>query len=305
MAYISYTDVPLYFGLNANSNAFPDDKTDVKSRGVYCQQVQLNYTPNIAPVRLVGKTPTKDSFNLAGAPNSTLSFSAYIEDGTGINDLKSFDPSDYTGEVGNTGTTFILGDSGNGAGISGSGLFMTSFSYTLTPYAPVLMQCDFAIYNPLTTTSVGGNIAADTTETMIPTLDFGKYGHGVYSTFSGKSSEGALQPATTNLSDISVFESINYQFSANRLPIYKVGSYTLDKQELITAEQTLQIQGDNIQKLVSITGANPGEVNIKIKNSDFETLLTSTINGRLNSENVSIAGGQLARGTISITELLK
>ena len=42
-----------------------------------------------------------------------------------------------------------------------------------------------------------------------------------------------------------------------------------------------------------------------IKNSDFETLLTNKIDGRLNSENVSIAGGQLARGTISITELLK
>ena len=46
-------------------------------------------------------------------------------------------------------------------------------------------------------------------------------------------------------------------------------------------------------------------VNIMIKNSDFETLLTNKIDGRLNSENVSIAGGQLARGTISITELLK
>lgn len=300
MAYISYTDVPLYFGTNANSNAFPTSNADSASRAVYCQQVQLNYTPNIAPVRLVGKKPTKDSFNLAGAPNSTLSFSAYIETGSS----KPFDPSDYTGEVGNTGTTFILGNSGDG-GISGSGLFMTSFSYTLTPYAPVLMQCDFAIYNPLTTTNIGGKIAADTDETMVPTLDFGEYGHGVYSTFFGKTAEGAPQLPTVNLSDISVFESINYQFSANRLPIYKLGSYTLDKQELITAEQTLQIQGDNIQQLVPITGANPGGLQLDIKNAAGQTLLTTVVDGRLNTENVSIAGGQLARGTISITELLK
>ena len=299
MAYISYTDVPLYFGTNVNSNSFPSDKTDGNTRGVYCQQVQLNYTPNIAPVRLVGKKPSKDSFNLAGPPNSTLSFSAYIESGSN----KSFDPADYTGTVGNIGTTFILGDSVGG--ISGSGAFMTSFSYTLTPYAPVLIQCDFAIYNPLTTTNIGGNISGDQTdesENMVPTLDFGKYGHGVYSEFSGNA---VTKDATGVLSDMDVFESINYQFSANRLPIYKVGSYYIDAQELITAEQTLQIQGDNIQKLVSITGANPGEVNIMIKNSDFETLLTNKIDGRLNSENVSIAGGQLARGTISITELLK
>lgn len=303
MAYISYTDVPLYFGLNANSDTFPEDKTDVKSRGVYCQQVQLNYTPNIAPARLVGKTPTKDSFNLAGPPNSTLSFSAYIEDGTGTNDLKSFDPSDYTGQVGNEGTTFRLGDAAGG--ISGSGAFMTSFSYTLTPYAPVLMQCDFAIYNPLTTTNIGGKISGDTTETMIPTLDFGDYGHGVYSSIIGRTAEGGVQDITDTLDDISVFESINYQFSANRLPIYKVGSYTLDKQELITAEQTLQIQGDNIQKLVPITGDNPGKIQIDIKNAGGRTVLTTVIDGRLNTENVSIAGGQLARGTISITELLK
>lgn len=296
MAYISYTDVPLYFGRTLGTSPMPGT-ADNSSRGVYCQQVQLNYTPNISPVRLVGKKPTKDNFNLAGAPNSTLSFSAYIENG---NDGASghFNPADYTGQVGNIGDSFRLGDNVNG--ISGSGAFLTSFSYTITPYAPVLMQCDFAIYNPLTTVSTGGQIAVETSETMLPTLDFGKYGHGVYSTFSGVG-----QPATTTLSDIDVFESISYQFSANRLPIYKVGSYYLDAQELITAEQTLQIQGDNIQKLVSITGSNPGALQIIVKNSDSTALLTSNINGRLTAENVSIAGGGLARGSISIVELLK
>lgn len=294
MAYVSYTDVPLYFGTATNGSTLPT-KTDGGSKGVYCQQVQLNYTPNISPVRLVGKKPTKNNFNLAGAPNSSLSFSAYLESGNA-----SFDPSDYTGQVGNVGSSFILGDSGNG--ISGSGAFMTSFSYTITPYAPVLIQCDFVIYNPLTTTNIGGQIAADAedSETMLPSLDFGKYGHGVYSTFSGVG-----QPATTTLSDIDVFESISYQFSANRLPIYKVGSYYLDAQELITAEQTLQIQGDNIQKLVSITGSNPGALQLIVKNSDSTALLTSAIDGRLTAENVSIAGGGLARGTVSIVELLK
>ena len=293
MAYVSYTDVPLYFGTATNGSTLPT-KTDGGSKGVYCQQVQLNYTPNIAPVRLVGKKPTKDNFNLAGAPNSSLSFSAYLESGASA----SFDPADYTGQVGNIGSSFILGDSGNG--ISGSGAFMTSFSYTITPYAPVLIQCDFAIYNPLTTVSTGGQIAVETSEAMLPTLDFGKYGHGVYSTFSGVG-----QPATTTLSDIDIFESISYQFSANRLPIYKVGSYYLDAQELITAEQTLQIQGDNIQKLVSITGSNPGALQIIVKNSESTALLTSNIDGRLTAENVSIAGGGLARGSISIVELLK
>jgi hypothetical protein len=151
MAYISYKDVPLYFGTSADTTTLPS-VVDAGNRSVFCQQVQLNYTPNIAPVRLLGKTPTRDNFNLAGPPNASLSFSCYVGSAT-----SEFDPTDYTGDVGDNGTTFRLGD--NVHGISGSGAFLTSFSYTLAPYAPVLVQCDFAIYNPLTIESTGGKIA--------------------------------------------------------------------------------------------------------------------------------------------------
>ena len=287
MAYISYTDVPLYFGTSNNSNSLPTE-SDASNKGVIAQQVQLNYTPNIAPVRVVGKTPTKDSFNLAGPPNASLSFACYIENAAAG---AEFNPLDYTGDFTN-GTTFRLGDSVNG--ISGSGLFLNSFSYTLTPYAPVLIQCDFAIYNPLTKSTAGKNIASASNDNVIDSLDFGDYAHGAYSTFN----KGTL-------SDISIFESIQYQYTAQRLPVYEVGSYDLAACELITAEQTLTIQGDNIQKLVPITGDNRGTQTIVLKNSDSTTLLTSAITGVVNAENVSIQGGDLARGSVTITQLLK
>ena len=331
MAYISYTDVPLYFGTSANTTVLPGE-ADAINKSVIAQQVQLNYTPNIAPVRVVGKAPTKDNFNLAGPPNASLSFSCYV-------DRSEFNPTDYTGDVGDLGTTFRLGDETDG--ISGSGAFMNSFSYTLTPYAPILVQCDFVIFNPMTTTNVGGKIAdagsvsatadlnydGDTTDAgedagnfggdnTLDTLEFGNYAHGAYSTFSG---DGVA--ATATLDDIETFEAIQYQYTAQRLPVYEVGSFNLQKCELITEEQTLSIQGDNIQKLVPITGSNPGKLTIHIKNSEriadtspgaaqgatvaAADLFTTTIDGRLNAENVSIQGGDLARGSITITELLK
>jgi len=89
------------------------------------------------------------------------------------------------------------------------------------------------------------------------------------------------------------------------LPVYTIGSYNLTKCELLTAEHSLQIQGDNIQRLVPITGSNPGSIRIQVKNANAATLLTSTVDGRLNAENVTIQGGDLARGSITITELLK
>lgn len=290
MAYISYTDVPLYFGTGVNSNNAPTE-SDAGNKSVIAQQVQLNYTPNIAPVRVVGKDPTKDNFNLAGPPNASLSFTCYVDGG-------EFDPADYTGDVGDNGTSFALGDISNG--IKGSGAFLTSFSYTVSPYAPVLVQCDFAIYNPLTTTSAGGKIANANQDNILDAADFGAYAHGAYSTFSGDG-----QAATATLSDISIFEALQYQFSAQRLPVYEIGSYTLQKCELITAEQTLSIQGDNIQALVPITGENPGALTIELKGTGSSALLTSTIDGRLNAENVSVQGGDLARGSITITQLLK
>ena len=291
MAYISYTDVPLYFGTGVNVATLPSETGDEKNKSVIAQQVQLNYTPNIAPVRVVGKDPTKNNFNLAGPPNASLSFTCYVDGG-------EFDPSDYTGDVGDVGTSFRLGD--EASGISGSGVFLTSFSYSVSPYAPVLVQCDFAIYNPLTTTSVGGKIVSADENDVLDAADFGAYAHGAYSIFSGSG-----QTATTTLSDISIFESLQYQFSAQRLPVYEIGSYTIQKCELITAEQTLSIQGDNIQALVPITGANPGALTIELKGTGSDVLLTSTIDGRLNAENVSVQGGDLARGSITITQLLK
>lgn len=283
MAYISYKDVPLYFGTGVNNNNLPTI-TDGNNSGVFCQQVQLNYTPNIAPVRLLGKAPTRDNFNLAGPPNSSLSFSCYV-------DSAEFDPTDYTGDVGDIGTTFRLGDDVNG--ISGSGAFLTSFSYSLAPYAPVLVQCDFAIYNPLTISNPGGKIAQETGN-PIDDLNFSNYGHGAYSSFGGSA-----------LGDISTFETVQYQFSANRLPVYSIGSFSPSVVELITAEQSIQIQGDNIQALVPITGSNPGNITIDVKNSSLTTLFSTPINGRITAENIAVAGGDLARGSLTITELLK
>tara|TARA_Y100000114_G_scaffold21378_1_gene17166 strand:+ start:1224 stop:2090 length:867 start_codon:yes stop_codon:yes gene_type:complete len=287
MAYIAAKDVPLYFGSTVNSNNAPTE-ADVGNRGVVATQVQLNYTPNITPTRVVGKEPSKDSFNLAGPPNATLSFSAYV------GATAEFDITDYTGDQ-TVGTSFAIGDIANG--IKGSGAYLTSYSMTVTPYAPVIFQADFAIYNPLTTTSEGGFIADAGTDGVIDALNFGSYGHGVYSTFND-----------TNLDNIDVVESVTYQYQAQRLPIYKIGAYNIQTAqggaELITAQHSFQVQGDNIQKLVPITGSNPGSISLVIKNVSTTSLLTATVDGRLNAENVTLAGGDLARGSVTITELL-
>tara|TARA_A100000171_G_scaffold30405_1_gene28607 strand:+ start:1463 stop:2317 length:855 start_codon:yes stop_codon:yes gene_type:complete len=284
MAYISYKDVPLYFGTDVNSNTLPQE-ADANNKGIICQQLQLNYTPNIAPVRILGKDPTRDNFNLAGPPNASLSFSAYVETG-------EFNITGFTGDVGNVGSTFRIGDAVNG--ISGSGAFLTSYSFTLAAYQPVLVQADFVIYNPLTISVPGGAIADAGSNSVIDDLDFSKYGHGAYSTIQ-----------TGNMSSLSTIESVQYQYTANRLPIYNLGSFTPSVVELLTEEQSMQIQGDNIINLVPLTGSNPGPITGSVKDSNNNEIFEIVVNGRVTAENIAVAGGDLARGSLTIAELLK
>ena len=284
MAYISYKDVPLYFGTGVNDNTLPQE-SDANNKGIVCQQLQLNYTPNIAPVRILGKDPTRDNFNLAGPPNASLSFSAYVETG-------EFNITDFTGDVGDVGSTFRIGDAVNG--ISGSGAFLTSYSFTLAAYQPVLVQADFIIYNPLTISDPGGAIADAGSNSVIDDLDFSKYGHGAYSTIQ-----------TGDMSSLSTIESVQYQYTANRLPIYNLGSFTPSVVELLTEEQSIQIQGDNIINLVPLTGSNPGPITGSVKDSDSNEIFEIVVNGRVTAENIAVAGGDLARGSLTIAELLK
>ena len=89
------------------------------------------------------------------------------------------------------------------------------------------------------------------------------------------------------------------------MPVYGIGEFNPSVVELVTAEQNISIRGDNIQSLVPLTGSNPGNIEMTVKNSKNDEIFTTNINGRITSENISIAGGDLARGSLTVTELLK
>jgi hypothetical protein len=283
MAYFSFKDVSLFFGTGVNSSVLP---TSGNKKEVYASNVQLNYTPNISQQRFLGQDVDKSNFGLAGTPNSTISFTCYVRsngDGT-------FNPIDYTGDVGDLGATMIIGDLDDGIKISGA--FLTSYSFALTPYQTVAMQCDFAIYNPLTETGTGSRIFAK--DNSPDSRDFGVFGHGAYSSILGTNSlQGNI-------------ETVGYQFSAQRQPVYNIGQYSIAACELVTAEHSISISSENIQNLVAISGNNYGSTTIDLKNSSNTNVSpTITVDGRVTSQNISASAGGLARGSISVTQPLK
>ena len=290
MAYVSYENLPIYFG-GINTATLPGSR-EATASGVMATQATLNYTPNIAATRLLGEIADKNSFTLAGPPNATLSFTTLLANDGGT----AFNPSGFTGDIGDLGATFKIGDPDNG--ISGSGAFLTSYSYTVAPYAPITIQADFAIYNPLRfdSTRHGGDIASSGigASPVTPSIEATGLAHGAYSEFNGAS-----------LADVDVFESAAYSYQANRLPVYKIGNSCVDKVEFLTAQQSIQIQGDNISAIVPMTGDTPGEIVIELKNQNSDVLLSGNVDGNITAQNIAMSAGNLARGSITVTQPLK
>lgn len=283
MSYFNYKDVSIFFGTGTNSSTLPD-VADKKT--VYASSLQLNYTPNISQQRFLGQTPDKTNFGIAGSPNATLSFSAIVT-GSGVND---FNPTDYTGDVGSIGATAVIGDLEDG--IKMSGMFLTSYSFGVTPYQAVAIQCDFAIFNPLTEANEG--VRLTTADNNPISVDFGKFGHGAYTTVGGLDANQGIA------------EQVGYQFSAQRQPVYQIGNYQMQDCHLVTAEHSISVSSPNITNLVPISGKDYGAVSINIKNSDsINTFPTITVDGRVTAQNLSASAGGLARGSVSISQPLK
>jgi hypothetical protein len=299
MAYISYKDVPIYLGATPNTTGLPDYNED-SAIIIRAESVQLSYSPSLTPVRLLGKTPNANNYNLSGPSVTKLSFSTYLHASPGDSNFSyEFNPQNYTGAL-NLGTTFRLGgnDPGSTSGIYGSGAFLTSYSFTCTPYQPILLQCEFDVYNPITTTSSGQGINKQTQQNFFLSSDIREFAHGAYSTFTSSVLSGS----------IGTYESFTYQYTCERLPIYEIGSFYPSTVEFITAEQTFSLEADNVVPLVPITGQNVA-LNIYLKNAVYEdpgdAAITIPMSGRILQENVNVQAGDFARGSISINQILK
>lgn len=282
MAYTSFKDLPIYFGAAAaaGSTTLPTEGT-AANVVVHATQATFGYTPNVSQTRLLGQTPNKNNFALAGPPGATLSFSAYLQNG-------EFDPSTYEGT---NGVAFRIGN--DSEGIACKDAFLTSYSFTLVPYQPVLVNCEFQIFTP--PTEDGHIVAMDSTTNDAPAdTTINQYAHGAYSETS----------VGSNLTGPGNVESVAYSFSTQRLPIYSVNSTTVTAVEKVTAEQSATVTSDDIHSLVPVGGEIIDDFTIVLKNPAGDTILSKTVAGRMIAENVSITAGDLARGSMTITQPL-
>jgi hypothetical protein len=115
---------------------------------------------------------------------------------------------------------------------------------------------------------------------------------------------------TTNLPETKI--NIDINVDCNRTPIYVIGQQTPDTVVLNTVERTTNVQGENIGKVVDITGANPGSTAIYFlplssrgtTASFANNVLILDIDGRITSQQLSVGQNAMLNGKIVIKEII-
>ena len=282
MAFLGFEELPLYFGDGGNTTTLPDQDSDGGQRVVAATNVQFSYTPNVANVGIIGRTGDRRQILSAGPSTATLSFGGILETG----DDGEFFPFEFTGDQG-AGTTAILGNVDGGLKLSG--LYMTSLSFNVTPYAPVAYTCDFITFS---TDITGYQALTATTDSDLKSRASatGTF-HGAYSTFAN------MPGNSLN------FESVSYSYAANYTPIYSFSGKRETQVILNSAEQNIQVQADDHVKNVLHTGAlATPTLTLKTPNDAAGTGIVSK--GVITATNVSVSAGDIAKATINIQEPL-
>lgn len=277
MAYISFRDLPIYIA--AGDNALAEGESS--SLMVHANQGSISYTPNVQSTRLLGQTPDagKD-YLIAGPFSASLSFSFFLKNG-------EFIPTNFTGS--DSKMSFAFGDKD---GLRGTNMYLNSFSYTLAPYAPVQVNCEFGIYS-----KPEGKIASVGTTNLGPqpgAAASSQYAHGAYSTLTN--------PVAGTLT----VENAAYQFTTSRQPVYAIGALTPSEVLQLTAEHQVSIAGDNIDALVGVGGVEEGAavLDLKAPSAPTVTIMKSTVNGIVTAQTMNASAGGVAQGTTTIQQSL-
>lgn len=298
MAFQLARNLPIYFGdsLNETANAIPSATSGCP---VAATNVTYSYTPNISTLKMLGKSSQgTEDIHMAGPPSASLSFTCQLtgkQNNLGLSQ-GNFNPFNYTGGLSNTnGCTAHMGD--NAGGITMSGLFLTSLSFNVQPYAPIDVSCTFTQYFTRETQQNFFRIVeeadASVQNELSKKINPEDVAHGLYTTVSEQ------------LHDLDQFsiEAVQYSYSANYTPIYEVGSVN-PKVQFVSAEQQVTVQADNITDLIPNTGFR-SSIRMKIKNANGNVLRNVFVTGAINSENVQINAGDVARGSMTIISPLK
>ena len=296
MAFLKYSDLPV-FAEFALQNTAP--LKDV-SKTFMATEASLALDPNLSSNRYLGKTQIRNDFSLTGPLEGkfSMSFIPIIEkdtENTNIQKQNQLSFFDLTGDFANGHqiyfSNFLLKQ-----------VYLQGYSVKINPYQPVSISANFIAYDvrDLKDQTLSGfsgplQVPKDTSSPYYESL------HALTTKMDGSE----VNIPSTKL-------SIEVNVDCQRTPIYTLGQQTPDSVILTAVERTTTIQGENVGSVVDITGANPGATNIyflplskkgSIIDQNYYSLMFD-INGRIMSQQVSVAQNSTLNGKVVIKEVI-
>lgn len=299
--FLTYTDVPIFANF---TNENTDPITTGSANHVFiATESSLNLTTNLAANRYLGKSQISNDFSLTGPLEGKFSFTFYplIEsiDGayTNIQKLNQLNFFKTTGH-------FVSGHTIQISNFLLKRCYLEGYSIKINPYQPISVSANFTSYD---IDSIKGtqlskyqgsaiSISKNSSVPLFETL------HAL--TTSINSTNTNIPITKTN---------IDIQVSSVRMPVYVLGRDKADSVLLTSVERTVNIQGENIGNVINLTGSNVSDLSISMKPlrtlnqtsaEDNLSFLKFDINGRIISQELSVAQNAMVNGKIVIKEIV-
>ena len=297
MPFLKYSNLPVFAEFTAE-NLQPSKTV---SKVFMATEATLSLDTNLSPNRYLGKTQVRNDFSLTGPLEGkfSMSFIPIVEkDQVTVTNIQKENQTGFFG---------LTGDFPNGHQIFFSNfllkkVYLQGYSVKINPYQPVSVSANFVAYD---VTSLKGQILNEfTTPLIVPKTPSSPYYESLHALTT------RMGGATTNIPSTKI--SIEVNVDCQRTPIYTLGQQVPDSVVLTAAERTTTIQGENIGAAIDITGINPGATNINFlplsKSSstpaDNFNSLSFDINGRITSQQISVAQNSVLNGRVVIKEVI-
>jgi hypothetical protein len=297
MAFLKYSDLPVFAEFTSENTAPSKDVSKI----FMATEASLSLDANLTANRYLGKAQVRNDFSTTGPLEGkfSMSFIPIIEKDTSITNIQKENQLGFFG---------LTGDYQYGHQIYFSNfllkkVYLQGYSVKINPYQPVSISANFVAYD---ITDLKGQTLSGFSEPLtVPKNTSSPYYESLHALTT------KMDGSTTNIPSTKI--SIEVNVDSQRTPIYTLGQQTPDSVVLTAVERTTTIQGENIGAVIDITGANPGTTNIHflplskkdnyIPDGNYNSL-SFDINGRITSQQISVAQNSTLNGRVIIKEVI-
>ena len=174
-------------------------------------------------------------------------------------------------------------------GISGEGL-LTSYTFSLTPYAPVQCSVNFELFGSGQDLPASGELKAQAVDRNRKSSIASGVGHSAYSAFMTAGS-----PATiTSSNETGVLQSVDYSINFEYEPVYSLGQEFPSTFMYHSANEEVRVTENIYETGIAFTGKGE-DFKLNIKSIDnANTISVIMENPVLTNTQVSVGGGGVA-----------